>query len=70
MAVLDAETLDLQATIPVGRRVWGMAFSRDGKTLYVTNGLDNNLSVIDVDARKEIKKIPTGDMPWGVVFDD
>jgi PQQ-dependent catabolism-associated beta-propeller protein len=70
VAVLDAETLDLQATIPVGRRVWGMAFSGDGKTLYVTNGLDNDISVIDVDARKEIKRIPAGDMPWGVIFDD
>ena len=47
-----------------------MAFSGDGKTLYVTNGLDNNISVIDVDARKEIKKIPVGEMPWGVIFDD
>ena len=70
MAVLNADTLDLEATIPVGRRVWGMAFSGDGKTLYVTNGLDHNISVIDVDARKEIKKIPAGDMPWGVIFDD
>jgi PQQ-dependent catabolism-associated beta-propeller protein len=70
VAVLDADTLDLQATIPVGRRVWGMAFSRDGKMLYVTNGLDNDLSVIDVDARREIKRIPTGEMPWGVIFDD
>ena len=70
VAVLDAETLELTATIPVGRRVWGMAFSRDGKTLYVTNGLDHNLSVIDVAAGKEIKKIPTGEMPWGVILDD
>ncbi|MEZ5392638.1 MAG: hypothetical protein R2724_07090 [Bryobacterales bacterium] len=27
VAVLDAHTLDLEKTIPVGRRVWGMAFS-------------------------------------------
>ena len=47
-----------------------MAFSADGNTLYVTNGLDNDISVIDVDARKEIKRLPAGDMPWGVIFDD
>ena len=70
VAVLDAETLELEGVIPVGRRVWGMAFSRDGKTLFVTNGLDNNLSVIDVAAAKEVRKIPTGGMPWGVVLDD
>jgi len=68
--VLDAQTLDLENVIPVGRRVWGMAFSSDGKTLYVTNGHDDNLSVIDVEAGEEVRKIPTGGMPWGVVLDD
>ena len=70
VAVLNADTLELESTIPVGRRVWGMAFSSDGKTLYVTNGLDSSMSVIDVAAAKEIKKIPTGGMPWGVILDD
>lgn len=70
VAILDAETLDLEATIPVGTRVWGMAFSSDGKRLYVTNGLDGDLSEIDVAARKELRRIPTGEMPWGVVLDD
>ncbi len=70
IAVLDGETLDLKATIPVGRRVWGMAFSRDGSKLYVTNGLDGDLSVIDVAAGKETGRIPTGEMPWGVIIDD
>ena len=70
VAVLDADTLELEATIPVGRRVWGMAFTGDGKTLYVTNGIDNDLSVIDVDARKELRRISVGEMPWGVIIDD
>lgn len=70
VAILDGETLELKKTIPVGKRVWGMAFSRDGKRLYVTNGLDANLSVIDVEKMEEIGKIPTGEMPWGVILDD
>lgn len=70
IAVLNADTLELEETIPVGKRVWGMAFSSDGTRLYVTNGLDSNLSVIDVAAAKEIKKIATGGMPWGVILDD
>lgn len=70
VAVLDAETLKLEATIPVGVRVWGMAFSADGKRLYVTNGINNDLSEIDVAARKELRRIPTGERPWGVVLDD
>ncbi len=70
VAILDAETLELEGTIPVGRRVWGMAFSNDGKTLYVTNGLDHDLSVIDVAAQKEVRRIDVGEMPWGVILDD
>lgn len=70
IAVLDPETLELQGSIPVGRRVWGLALSRDGKRLYATNGLDASLSVIDTEALKELAQIPTGEMPWGVVLDD
>ena len=70
VAVLNAETLDLEKQIPVGRRVWGMAFSRDGKQLYVTNSLDGTLSLIDVAKAEEVKKIETGGMPWGVILDD
>jgi PQQ-dependent catabolism-associated beta-propeller protein len=70
VAVLNAETLDVEKQIPVGRRVWGMAFSGDGKRLYVTNSLDGTLSLIDVEKAAEIKRIDTGGMPWGVVLDD
>lgn len=70
VAVLNAETLDLEKKIPVGRRVWGMAFSGDGSRLYVTNSLDGTLSVIDVAKAEEIKRIDTGGMPWGVILDD
>ena len=34
----------------VGQRVWNLAFSCDGKRLYTTNGVSNDMSVIDVDA--------------------
>ena len=70
VAVLNAETLELEKKIPVGRRVWGMAFSGDGKQLYVTNSLDGTLSLIDVAGAEETKKIETGGMPWGVILDD
>lgn len=70
VAVLNADTLELEKQIPVGRRVWGMAFSADGKQLYVTNSLDGTLSLIDVAKAEEVKKIKTGGMPWGVILDD
>jgi YVTN family beta-propeller protein len=68
--VLDADSLELQATIPVGKRVWGIALSRDGSQLYTCNGIDSTVSVVDTAARKEIAKIPVGGLPWGVVLDD
>jgi len=51
----------------VGQRVWNLAFSLDGKRLYTTNGVSNDLSVIDVDALRVTKSIPVGGLPWGVV---
>jgi YVTN family beta-propeller protein len=47
--------------------VWNLAFSRDGALLYTTNGISNDLSVIDVAALKVTKSVPVGGLPWGVV---
>ena len=70
IAVLNPDTLAIEAVVPAGSRVWGLALSRDGTRLYAANGLDSNLSVIDTLALKEIGKLPTGEMPWGVALDD
>ncbi|MBI1787860.1 MAG: hypothetical protein HYR60_09970 [Acidobacteria bacterium] len=42
--------------------------SADGKTLYTANGPSNDVSVVDLAARRVIKKIPAGDRPWGVAI--
>ena len=51
----------------VGQRVWHMAFTPDEKYLLTTNGLSNDVSVIDVAALKVVKTIQVGELPWGVV---
>ncbi|TMQ67841.1 MAG: hypothetical protein E6K80_14890 [Candidatus Eisenbacteria bacterium] len=43
-----------------------MALSPDGRLLYVANGPSNDVSVVDVAARREIRRIPVGQGPWGV----
>jgi YVTN family beta-propeller protein len=43
-----------------------MAFTPDGKYLLTTNGLSNDVSVIDVASLSVIKSIPVGRLPWGV----
>ena len=51
----------------VGQRVWQMAFTPDQKYLLTTNGLSNDISVIDVASLDVVKSIPVGQLPWGVV---
>jgi len=48
------------AHIPVGRNPRGIALSPDGGTLYVANRLDDNVSVIDTNARKVVGTIALG----------
>jgi YVTN family beta-propeller protein len=64
--VVDTKTLQVQKYLLVGQRVWQMAFTPDGKYLLTTNGLSNDISVIDVAALKVIKSIQVGRLPWGV----
>jgi PQQ-dependent catabolism-associated beta-propeller protein len=67
--VLDADTLQVEAEIPVGRRVWGLAFDKAGKRLFTTDGGSDTVSVIDVESNEVIKTINVGKGPWGVVVD-
>jgi YVTN family beta-propeller protein len=45
-----------------------MAFTPDEKYLLTTNGLSNDVSVIDVASLKVIKSIQVGELPWGVTI--
>ncbi len=64
--MVDAAGDSVVATIPVGRRPWGIALSPDGSRLYTANGFSNDVSVVDTRALKVIATIPAGDGPWGV----
>jgi PQQ-dependent catabolism-associated beta-propeller protein len=70
VAVMDAETLELKATVEVGKRVWGAELSRDGSTLYTANGVSDSVSVVDTATNKELKQITVGSKPWGLALDD
>jgi YVTN family beta-propeller protein len=47
-----------------------MAFTPDEKYLLTTNGLSNDVSVIDVAALKVVNTIQVGELPWGVAISD
>jgi PQQ-dependent catabolism-associated beta-propeller protein len=66
VAVVDAQTLEVKDYLLVGQRVWQLAFNPDESRLYSTNGVSNDISVIDVADLKVIKSVTVGGLPWGV----
>jgi YVTN family beta-propeller protein len=56
------------AMIPVGNRVWGIALDPSGTKLYTANGASNDVSVVDLKSRKELRRIKVGDGPWGIAI--
>ena len=65
VAVIDAQTYEVEDYLLVGQRVWQLAFSPDEKFLYTTNGVSNDISVIDVEDEKVIKSVAVGSYPLG-----
>jgi YVTN family beta-propeller protein len=50
----------------IGARPWGIGISADGKLLYTANGSSGDVSVVDAETGKVIRKIATGGGPWGI----
>jgi YVTN family beta-propeller protein len=76
LTIVDPGTLKVVARVPTGRIPHEVAASEDGKTAVVTNyGQDRNgttLSVVDLEAQKEIHRVDLGELrgPHGIVFHD
>ena len=66
--IIPDKNVIVLATIPVGKRVWGLAITPDGRKVYAANGLSNDVSVIDTAANQVIKTIKVGDGPWGIAI--
>jgi len=66
--VVDGVTHNVTKYLLVGQRVWHMAFTPDEKYLLSTNGVSNDVSVIDVATLRVIKTIQVGELPWGVTI--
>jgi YVTN family beta-propeller protein len=56
----------IAAMIPVGNRAWGIALDPSGSKLYTANGASNDVSVVDLKSRKELRRIKVGNGPWGI----
>jgi PQQ-dependent catabolism-associated beta-propeller protein len=68
VAVVNAQTYEVEDYILVGRRVWHMDFNADRSLLFTTNGVSGDVTVIDVAKRKALKSIKVGRFPWGAAF--
>jgi YVTN family beta-propeller protein len=66
VAVVNAQTLEVEKYLLVGSRVWNLAFSPDQKRLYTTNGVSNDMSIIDLESQIVTKSVGVGTYPWGV----
>jgi len=66
VAVVNAQTYQVEKYLLVGARVWNLAFSPDQLRLYTTNGVSHDISIIDLAEHKVTKSIAVGRYPWGV----
>jgi YVTN family beta-propeller protein len=67
VAVVNAQTFEIERYLLVGSRVWNVAFSPDQKHLYTANGISNDVSIIDLEAQAVTKSVGVGSYPWGLV---
>lgn len=76
MVVVDAATLKIAATVPTGEGPHEMTVSADGKLAFVANygarQHGHSLSVIDIAARKEVRRVELGPLlrPHGIEAKD
>jgi len=64
----DSIVLEARTARQAGRRYpAGLAFSPDGRTLYVAENLTDSLAVIDVATRRVTQRVGAGRYPYGVV---
>lgn len=67
VAVVNAETYEVEKYVLVGQRVWQLAFTPDQKMIVSTNGISNDITFIDVATDEPIQSVTVGALPWGVV---
>jgi DNA-binding beta-propeller fold protein YncE len=64
---IDAATIKLVASYPVGNGPDGLAF--DGTYIWVTNSYGDNVMKLDRDTGEILRTYPTGAYPLSIVFD-
>ena len=68
VAVVNANTFEVEKYILTGRRVWHLELLPEEQLLFSTNGASGDVTVVDISADKAIKTIKVGRFPWGAAY--
>jgi YVTN family beta-propeller protein len=67
LQVFSADSLQLLAEAPTGKRCWHFTFTPDDSKILLACGRSNNVVVIDVSSYKPAGTIEGFKLPWGIV---
>jgi YVTN family beta-propeller protein len=67
LQVFDADSLNLLAEVPIGKRCWHFTFTPDDSKILLACGRSNNIVVVDPNSYKPIATIEGLSLPWGIV---
>lgn len=67
VAFVDVASRKVTDLVLAGKRAWGLGLNRAEDRLLVSNGLSDDLTIIDVPAARALKTVPVGRVPHSVV---
>jgi YVTN family beta-propeller protein len=67
LQVFSADSLQLLAEVPTGKRCWHFTFTPDDSRILLACGRSNNVVVIDANSYKPVQTIEGFKLPWGIV---
>ncbi len=67
LQVFSADSLQLLAEVPTGKRCWHFTFTPDDSKILLACGRSNNIVVIDANTYKPLGPIEGFRLPWGIV---
>ena len=70
LAIIDAKTRKVLQYVLVGSRAWDVSLTSDEKTAYVTNGLSDDITVVDMASMQPVQSLPVGRTPHSIRVDD
>jgi YVTN family beta-propeller protein len=67
LQVFSADSLQLLAEVPTGKRCWHFTFTPDDSKILLACGRSNNVVVIDATSYKPLGTVEGLKLPWGIV---